>query len=176
MNLVIVLFTFEETFSPLSPSFYLKVPLPSLASALTPSLPPPPHSYRLCSSLFLPPFRFLSHSLLTRFFLRWLRAWHRLCCDELIPVFTLPRQLENSQTRERYEKCCKAIGLGTTNTSVNRQELIPKKKHRSRFIFNKYQCNLKSTVEKFCYETCWWNWMGSCSSCSEATDWMNSSF
>ena len=33
MNLVIVLFTFEETFSPLSLSFYLKVPLPFLGSA-----------------------------------------------------------------------------------------------------------------------------------------------
>ena len=61
--------------------------------------------------------------------------------------FPLPRQLDNGQARESYAKCCKAIGLGTKNTSVDRHELGPKKKYRSRFILNKYRCNSASTVE-----------------------------
>lgn len=140
MNLVIVLFTFEDMFSPLSPSFYLKVPLPSLGSARNPNPPPPPPPM-LTGSLLL------SYSLLTRFFWRWLRAWHRLCCGGLTPLFPLPRQFENGQTRESFEKYCKTIGLGTKNTSVDRHELGPKKKYRSRFILNKYCCNSASTVE-----------------------------
>ena len=101
MNLVIVLFTFEETFSPLSP-------LPSLASALSPPPPPPPQCLQALSFSLPAPFRFLSYSLLTRFFWRWLRAWRRLCCDGLTPLFPLPRQLENGQTRKSCEKYCKA--------------------------------------------------------------------
>ena len=143
MNLVIVLFTFEDTFSPLSPSFYLKVPLPSLGSARNPT----PHAYRISSSPLPPVFAFSLIRCSPDFFSRWLRAWHRLCCGGLTPLFPLPRQLDNGQARESYAKCCKAIGLGTKNTSVDRHELGPKKKYRSRFILNKYQRNSASTVE-----------------------------
>ena len=43
------------------------------------------------------------------------------------------------------------LGLDTNTTSADRHELEeePKKNHRSRFIFNKYQCNLIPTVENF---------------------------
>lgn len=119
--------------------FILRSLFHHLAPRATPTPPPPPPM--LTGSLLL------SYSLLTRFFWRWLRAWHRLCCGGLTPLFPLPRQLDNGQARESYAKCCKAIGLGTKNTSVDRHELGPKKKYRSRFILNKYRCNSASTVE-----------------------------
>ena len=108
MNLVIVLFTFEETFSPLSPSFYLKVPLPLLGSARTP--PTPPHAYRVSASLFPPLFAVSLIRCSANFFGDdWeLGTGYRLCCDGLTPFFLSPRPLENGQMRESYEKYCKA--------------------------------------------------------------------